>query len=90
VRVVQAVNPRAAYQFTVNARGGEPLRIGAIGDVGTTLVMRLQDPGGRIVCLDDNGDYAPVCEVRPKATGPYRVDILNKSAAQSRAVILSN
>lgn len=90
VRVVQAVNGRGAYQFTVNAKANEPLRIGAIGDVGTSLLMKLQDPSGHTVCLDDHGDYAPVCQVKPNAPGRYRVDIQNKSAQTSRAVILSN
>ena len=90
VRVVQPVNPLAAYQFMINAKGGEPLRIGAIGDVGTSLVMRLQDDRGKVVCLDDNGDYAPVCQLTPKAGGQFRVDVLNKSKQRSRAVILSN
>jgi hypothetical protein len=90
VRSVQTVDPRGAYRFTVTAAGGAPLRLGAIGDVGTALVLRVQDTGGRTLCLDDNGDYAPVCQLTPKTSARYRIDILNKSAAKSRAVILSN
>ncbi|MGJ3627539.1 hypothetical protein AB5I41_12230 [Sphingomonas sp. MMS24-JH45] len=90
VRSVQTVDPRGAYRFAVTAAGGSPLRVGAIGDVGTALVMRVQDAGGRTVCLDDNADYAPVCQLTPKSNAQYRIDILNKSAARSRAAILSN
>lgn len=90
VRSVRALSPRAAYQFTVTARGGEPLRIGAIGDVGTALMMRLIDSRGRVVCIDDQNDYASVCQLVPGSAAEYRVDLLNKSAATSRAVILSN
>lgn len=90
VRNVQVVNPRGAYQFAVNAKGGETLRIGAIGDVGTNLTMRLKDASGRTVCLDDQGDYAPVCQLKPKAAGNYQVEITNRSPARSRTVILSN
>ena len=90
VRLVQDVNGKAAYSFALKAKGGEPLRIGAIGDVGTTLYIRLRDASGKVACLDDNADYAPVCAVTPKAAGDYRVDIGNKSAGKSRAVILSN
>lgn len=90
VRSIQAINPRAAYQFNVTARGGEPLRLGVIGDIGTALTMRLTDARGKVVCLDDQNDYAPVCQLTPGAPTQFRVDILNKSALRSRAVILSN
>lgn len=90
VRRVLDVDPRDAYRFTVTAKGGEPLRIGAIGDIGTNMYIRLTDPSGRQLCLDDNADYAPVCAVTPRASGNYRVDIGNKSAARSRTVVLSN
>lgn len=90
VRRMQTVEPQAAYRFDVEASGGAPLRVGAIGDIGTALSMRLMDPAGKTVCLDDHGDYGPVCQVLPKASTKYRVDIVNKSAVKSRAVILSN
>lgn len=90
VRSVQDVGGKAAYRFTLQAQGGQPLRIGAIGDMGTALYIRLLDSAGKTVCLDDNADYAPVCAVTPKKPGSYRVDIVNKSAAKSRTVILSN
>ncbi|MEJ7934364.1 hypothetical protein WG907_08870 [Sphingobium sp. AN558] len=90
VRRVLDVNPRNAYRFNVTAKGGEPLRIGAIGDIGTSMYIRLTDVSGKQLCLDDNADYAPVCAVTPRASGSYRVDIGNKSASRSRTVILSN
>lgn len=90
VRRVLDVNPRNAYRFNVTARGGEPLRIGAIGDIGTSMYIRLTDLSGKQLCLDDNADYAPVCAVTPRASGNVRVDIGNKSGARSRTVVLSN
>lgn len=90
VRSVQALGPRAAYQFSISARGGEPLRIGAIGDIGTTLALRLTDARGKVVCTDDQNDYAPVCQLKPSTAASYRVDVINKSSARSRTVILSN
>lgn len=90
VRSVQTVDPRAAYRFSVTAAGGAPLRIGAIGDPGATLAMRVQDAGGRTLCLDDNADYAPVCQLTPTRSGQFRIDIVNKGNARSRTVILSN
>lgn len=90
VRRVLDVSPRNSYRFTVTAKGGEPLRIGAIGDMGTNMYIRLVDSTGKQLCLDDNADYAPVCAVKPKTSGEFRVDIGNKSAARSRTVVLSN
>lgn len=90
VRRVLDVDPRNAYRFTVTAKGGEPLRIGAIGDIGTNMYIRLLDASGKQICLDDNKDYAPVCAVTPRASGQYRVDIGNRSTARSRTVVLSN
>ncbi|HZK98742.1 MAG TPA: hypothetical protein VFC47_02490 [Caulobacteraceae bacterium] len=90
VRIVQDVGARAIYGFAVQARGGTPLKIGAIGDVKTKMVMRLRDQNGKVVCLDDNGDYAPVCTFNPRASGPFKVEIVNRSDTPTRAVILSN
>ncbi|MES2302666.1 MAG: hypothetical protein V4521_11460 [Pseudomonadota bacterium] len=90
VRSVQLVNPLTTYQFRVTAKGGDLLRIGAIGDLGTNLVLRVTDNRGKVACLDDQGDYAPVCQTRPSSNGEYRVDVINKSSAKSRTVILSN
>ncbi len=90
VRRVLNVNPRAAFQFVVNAKGGERLRLGAIGAPGTSLLMRILDTAGRTVCLDDHGDYAPVCQLTPAADARFRVDIQNKSAQTSQTVVLSN
>lgn len=90
VRSIKLVNPQATYQFRVTAKGGDLLRIGAIGDPGTSLVLRVTDNRGKVTCVDDQGDYAPVCQTRPSSDGEYRVDVINKSAAKSRTVILSN
>ena len=90
LRSVQNVSPRSTYRFDVNAVGGQPLRIGAIGDIGTSMSMRLVDGGGHVVCADDRNDYAPVCATTPRTAGAYRVELLNRSATPSRTVILSN
>lgn len=90
VRSVQSIGARAAYRFAIKVKGGEPLRIGAIGDVGTAMLLRLVDAKGKLACHDDNGDYAPVCAVRPNAATDYRVELVNRSNAPTRAVILSN
>ena len=76
---------RIAYHFMT--------RLPASVDVDDLIqagLMGLLDASGKQLCLDDNADYAPVCAVTPRASGEYRIDIGNKSAAKSRTVILSN
>jgi hypothetical protein len=90
VRSVQNVAARSAYAFAIRASGGDLLRIGAIGDVTTKMVMTLFDQRGKVVCIDDNSDYAPVCSVRPQSAGSFKVEIANRSNTSVRAVILSN
>ena len=90
VRNVEAVAARSTYAFVLKASGGDLLRIGAIGDVGAKMVIRLLDQSGKVVCVDDNADYAPVCAASPRVTSLFRVEIQNHSASPTRAVILSN
>ena len=89
VRTVRQVGARAIYAFNVQARAGELLRIGAIGDTTISMVMRLRDTSGRLLC-NDGGDYAPVCSITPLLAAALRVEIENKGAAPTQAVILSN
>ena len=89
VRTVRQVGARAVYAFNVQARAGELLRIGAIGDASISMVMRLRDTSGRLLC-NDGGDYAPVCSITPLLAAALRVEIENKGAAPTQAVILSN
>lgn len=89
VRVVRDVGARAAYAFDVQAKPGELLRIGAIGDTTTKMALRLRDKRGALVC-DQSGDYAPVCSFRPAAGTALRVEVLNQGDAPTKAVILSN
>ena len=90
VRIVQDMAARQVYAFAIKAKAGEVLRIGAIGDIKTQMLMRLRDRSGKVVCVDDNADYAPVCSVKPGAAADYKVEIVNHSNAPSRTVILSN
>jgi hypothetical protein len=90
VRLVREVAARGTYRFDIDAVGGQVLRIGAIGDVGTAMLLRLVDAAGRLVCIDDSGDYAPVCATMPHAAGRYHVEVANRSAKPSNTVILSN
>ncbi len=89
VRTVRQVGARAVYAFNVQARAGELLRIGAIGDTTISMVMRLRDTSGRLLC-NDGGDYAPVCSITPLLAAALRVEIENKGGAPTQAVILSN
>ena len=90
VRSVQDVGARSVYGFAIKASGGDLLRIGAIGDASTKMVMRMIDQRGRTVCIDNNEDYAPVCSVTPAVAANFKVEIQNQSNTATRAVILSN
>jgi hypothetical protein len=90
LRLVREVAARGTYRFDVDAVGGQILRVGAIGDIGTNMLLRLVDGAGHILCQDDSGSYAPVCAMTPRATGRFAVEIANRSAKASSTVILSN
>ena len=89
VRIVRDVSGRQVFAFPIKAKGGELLRIGAIGDARTEIGMRLRDKAGKLLC-DVSGDFAPVCSIRPKNAGDFKVEVLNRGSAATRAVILSN
>lgn len=89
LRIVRDVSSRQVFTFPVTAKGGELLRIGAIGNAGNEIGMRLRDKAGRLLC-DVGGDFAPVCSIRPKKAGEIKVEVLNRGSASTRAVILSN
>lgn len=90
LRMVQDVAARTTYRFALRATGGQLLRVGAIGDVGTAILLRIVDAAGRVVCTDNPGNYAPVCSTTPAVAGNYQVEVINRSGVKSRAVILSN
>jgi hypothetical protein len=90
LRQVQDVSPRGAYSFNLQASGGQLLRVGAIGEPGTAMGLKMLDTAGHLVCADDRGDYAPVCATTPRAQASYKVELTNRSAKPSRTVILSN
>ena len=89
VRIIKQVEAKAVYAFQLEAKAGELLRIGAIGDSSTHMAMRLRDTRGKLLC-DDGGDYAPVCSFRPAIASALQVEIQNQSEIATRAVILSN
>ena len=89
VRVIQEVAARGGFAFPLTARAGEPMKVGAIGDAGRRMAIRVTS-AGKVLCLDDRGDYAPVCVLHPLQPTEVRVEVLNHSEASTRAVILSN
>ncbi len=89
VRTLHDVGAHTNYGFAAQAKAGELLRVGAIGDVRTQMVIKVSDSHGKTLCMDDNRDYAPVCSVTPQS-GDIRVEIANNSDYLTKAVILSN
>jgi hypothetical protein len=90
LRTVQPIGPRGAYAFSLKAKAGELLRVGAIGDLNTRMVLKMVDAKGKTVCNADSGDYAPVCSFKPQGAADFKVQLVNRSDNPTRAVILSN
>ena len=90
VFTVKQIEPRETYWFEVEARGGEVLRIAAIGDGDTNIDLTVRDAAGTLVCRDGFGDHYPVCTTHPRVDGRMRVDIVNRGDVWTRVQILSN
>lgn len=90
VFTVKQIEPRETYWFEVEAKGGEVLRIAAIGDGDTNIDLTVRDAAGALVCRDGFGDHYPVCTTQPRADGRMRVDIVNRGEVWTRVQILTN
>lgn len=90
VFTVKQLRARENWAFEVDARGGEVLRVAAIGDGDTDIDLTIRDPRGAVVCRDGYGDHYPVCTVSPRAGGKMRVDIVNRGDVWTSIQVLSN
>ena len=90
IYAVRDIEAQATYWFHLNARGGEVLRVAAVGDGDTDIDMIVRDEFGEEVCEDRAYDHYPVCTVIPAFTGRFRVDIINRGRVWTRTQILSN
>lgn len=90
VQTVKQLRAREAWAFDVDARGGEVLRVAAIGDGDTDIDLSIRDQRGTVVCRDGFGDHYPVCTVSPRAAGKMRVDIVNRGDVWTSIQVLSN
>jgi len=88
--MVREIKARETYWFEVEARGGEVLRVAAIGDGDTNIDMSVRDSAGALVCQDGFGDHYPVCTVQRQQAGKMRIDIVNRGAVWTKVQILSN
>jgi len=88
--MVREIRARETWGFDVEARGGEVLRVAAIGDGDTNIDMSVRDADGAVVCRDGFGDHYPVCTVSRAQPGKMRVDIVNRGAIWTKVQILSN
>lgn len=87
---VRELKAREIYGFDVEARGGEVLRVAAIGDGDTNIDLLVRDDQGALVCRDGFGDHYPVCTVARTRDGKMRIDIINRGAVWTKVQILSN
>jgi hypothetical protein len=63
IYLVRQIRARETYGFDLEARGGEVLRVAAIGDGDTNIDMSVRDADGALLCQDGFGDHYPVCTV---------------------------
>lgn len=84
------IQARQTYWFEVDARGGEVLRVAAIGDGDTDIDMVVRTGEGRVLCEDGAYDHFPVCTLTPDEDARLRVEIINRGAVWTRVRILSN
>jgi hypothetical protein len=90
VLTVKQLRARENWAFEVDARGGEVLRVAAIGDGDTDIGLAIRDTRGAVICRDGFGDHYPVCTVSPRAGGKMRVDIVNRGDVWTSIQVLSN
>ena len=90
VLTVKSLQARERWAFDVEARGGEILRVAAIGDGDTNIDLVVRDARGAVVCRDGFGDHYPVCTVSPRAGGQMQIDIVNRGDVWTKVQVLSN
>ena len=90
VLTVKSLRARERWAFDVEARGGEILRVAAIGDGDTNIDLIVRDARGAVVCRDGFGDHYPVCTISPRTGGQMQVDIVNRGDVWTKVQILSN
>lgn len=90
IATVKDVRARETFGFEVDARGGEILRIAAIGDGDTNIDLVIRDADGRLLCHDGFGDHYPVCTLMPRVAGKVRVSVVNRGEIWTKVQILSN
>lgn len=90
IATVKDVRARETFGFEVDARGGEILRVAAIGDGDTDIDLIIRDADGRLLCQDGFGDHYPVCTLMPRAGGKVRVNVVNRGEIWTKVQILSN
>ncbi len=90
VLTVKSLQARESWAFDVEARGGEILRVAAIGDGDTNIDLTVRDARGAVLCRDGFGDHYPVCTVSPRAGGQMQVDIVNRGDVWTKVQVLSN
>ena len=87
---VRQLRARERWEFEVDARGGEMLRVAAIGDGDTNIDLSVHDARGALLCRDGRGDHYPVCNVAPRRAGRVKVVITNLGTVWTRVQVLSN
>jgi hypothetical protein len=90
IRTVRDVSANSTWRFTVDARGGLPLRILAVGDGDTDVDLVVRDQNGNVVCQDLDVDHRAACSITPAWTGRFTVDVVNTGSVWTRTMLVTN
>jgi len=86
----QLLSAGEQLDWTVRARGAEPVFVSAIGDGDADLHLSVSDLRGRAVCTARSNAYYPLCRWSPQRPADYRVTLGNAGRVPTRVVVLSN
>lgn len=90
IAIERVVPSYTDWFYDIEAEGGQPLRIAAIGDGAADIDMELIDEHGNVVCKDFDANPTPVCQLTPAWTGKFSARIINQNPAATHVRLISN
>ncbi|MEG3182381.1 hypothetical protein [Sphingomonas sp. LT1P40] len=90
IRTVQYVPGATTWTVRFDARGGEPLVVGARRDSATPVDMKVYDENGNLVCQDMSHNVTLYCRVNPIWTGAFSVQMINHGGYGTGMALVTN
>lgn len=89
-RTVQYVPEKTTWTVRFNARGGEPLVVGARRDTAVPVDMKVYDENGHLVCQDVSRNVTMYCRIEPIWTGVFSVRLTNHGEQGTGLALVTN